>query len=257
MKYPQPVVLSAAQNPSARATANSPVDSSASPRNDGFLGLVCRVALCFSLPLLGLLPSTRAAAPVDLGRDLGYLRVHSYSADEQAVTAALGSGRALVLDLRGAVADQPNVRTLRAALAGRSDQPPLFVLVGPLTPSDLAEVLAVAPGKFVTLGVREAVPAPQVAVRQSAGDDARAYEALESGLPLADLISGKIEKARYDEAALMNDFRNGNTDAQPPAPPDPTAKKEAKPARAPVLIDRVLQRAVHLHRALLALQPRG
>ncbi|MBI2515716.1 MAG: hypothetical protein HYV95_02260 [Opitutae bacterium] len=218
------------------------------------------VILFLALGFLSLLRATT----IDLGQGLGYLRVHSLNADEQAVTEALGSGQALVLDLRGAIADKLNAKELRDTLALRGGKEPLFVLVGPLTPPDLTETLATAPGKPVTLGVRAAVPAPQVVVQQAPETDLRAFEALESGLPLADLISGKIEKERYDEAALMNDFRNGNTEAEPPAPADPTATAPAtkpkgaeKAEKAPVLIDRVLQRAVHLHRALLALRPRG
>jgi hypothetical protein len=213
----------------------------------------------FLLLILGALTPLLAAAPIDLGQGLGYLRVHSLNADEKAVAEALGSGRALVLDLRGAIADKLNAKSLRAALDLRESKEPLFVLVGPLTSPDLAEALAAVPGKHLTLGVREAVPAPQVAVRQTAVADSRAYEALESGLPLADLISGRIEKDRYDEAALMHDFRNGNPEAQPPPPPDPTvppSKDGKKTEKVPVLIDRVLQRAVHLHRAWVALRPR-
>lgn len=216
----------------------------------------------FLLLILGILAPLLAAAPVDLGQGLGYLRVHSLNADAKAVAEALGSGHALVLDLRGAIADKLDAKSLRDALALRSGKEPLFVLVGPLTPPDLGDALAATPDQLVTLGVREAVPAPQIVVRQTAATDSRAYEALESGLPLADLISGRIEKERYDEASLMHDFRNGNTEAQPPLPPDPTAaapapKDEKKAEKAPVLIDRVLQRAVHLHRALLALRPRS
>lgn len=216
----------------------------------------CSALLFLAFGFLSLL----RAGPTDLGQGLGYLRVHALNADEKAVDEALGSGQALVLDLRGVIADKLNAKALGDALALRSSKEPLFVLVGPLTAPDAAEVLAAAPGRLVTLGVRESVPAPQVVVQQAAAIDTRAYEALESGLPLADLISGKIEKERYDEAALMNDFRNGNTEAEPPPAPDPTApaaKDGKKAEKAPVLIDRVLQRAVHLHRALLALKSRG
>jgi len=49
----------------------------------------------------------------------------------------------------------------------------------------------------------------------------------------------------------VKEFEHGNPNAAPPAEPD-----LAKPApeKAPVLTDRVLQRAVHLHRALAALK---
>ena len=72
----------------------------------------------------------------------------------------------------------------------------------------------------------------------------------------------------------MEEFKNGNPDAEPlpgnrpgqtPAGPqagtvppasDPTeAKAEAADAKPAPLVDRVLQRAMHLHRAKLALKP--
>mgnify|MGYP000984374420 CR=1 FL=1 len=71
------------------------------------------------------------------------------------------------------------------------------------------------------------------------------------------VTTGKIEKERFDEATLVQEFNNGNPDAEPPPLPDPTQPKlnEAAPVKAP-LIDRVLQRAIQLHRALLALENR-
>lgn len=259
MKPTQPAIPRAAKHPFTPCRQKPSPGASVSSRSDKPPGAVFRLVLSFAVLAFVLPAPLLRGATIDLGQGLGYLRVHSLNADEKAVAEALGSGRALVLDLRGAIADKLNAQSLRDALGHRDGQEPLFVLVGPLTPPDLAEALAATPGKRVTLGVREAVPAPQVVVRQTAVADSRAYEALESGLPLADLISGRIEKERYDEAALMHDFRNGNPEAQPPPSPDPTApppKDGKKAEKAPVLIDRVLQRAVHLHRALLALRPR-
>jgi hypothetical protein len=52
----------------------------------------------------------------------------------------------------------------------------------------------------------------------------------------------------------MEEFKNGNADAAPPPAPDPTeAKDGAAETKPEPPVDRVLQRAVHLHRALLAL----
>jgi len=58
----------------------------------------------------------------------------------------------------------------------------------------------------------------------------------------------------------VHEFKNGHPDAEPPPAPDPTAAKPAgdtakeTPPVPPT--DRVLQRALHLHRALLALKAR-
>jgi hypothetical protein len=163
-----------------------------------------------------------------------------------------------VLDLRYATAGDESSAALKTALAGRSPNTPLFILVSPATPSGLGPVISASPA--LTLGTAGSLPAPKVVVQTDATTDRRAYDALDAGTELAKLISGKIEKERFDEATLVQEFKNGNPDAAPIPPPDPTAPKpagaaEKEPPVPPV--DRVLQRAVHLHQALLALKPRS
>ncbi len=201
-------------------------------------------------------PGLGAATPLDLGSGLSYVRVHSFPADEVALTTALAANSSLVVDLRYTSDATENAETFYRILAKHTGPAPLFFLVSPSTPAALAETLAASSIKFISLGVRNSLPAPKVVVQQPADVDQRAYEALESGLPLADLLSGKIDKSRYDEASLMNDFRNGNTEPEPPPGPDPTAKHDEAAKKAPVLTDRVLQRAVHLYNALQAIKAR-
>ena len=120
--------------------------------------------------------------------------------------------------------------------------------------------------------MKESFPVPRVVVDQPADTDRLAYEALESGEPLTKLISGKIGKERYDESVLMKEFLNGNSSATPqtgtdsldfpaevPKPPAAAVKEgELAAAKPPaLLIDRVLQRAVHLHGALIAIKQRS
>ncbi|MDI1249311.1 MAG: hypothetical protein PSV13_10650 [Lacunisphaera sp.] len=206
--------------------------------------------------LLALCPTT-ATELTDLGQGLSYLRVHSPA---DSFKAAAGTG-ALVLDLRYAMADETSAAELKSTLAARPANMPLFVLVSPDTPAVLAPIIHQSPA--LTLGIAGARPAPKVVVRAEAAADRSAYIALETGTALAPLVSGKVEKERYDEASLVEEFKNGNLDAQPPAAPDPTAatagqpeepKAGGDPAKPAVPTDRVLQRAVHLHRALLALR---
>jgi hypothetical protein len=127
-------------------------------------------------------------------------------------------------------------------------------LVSPETPTALAAALAAPPRGVLTLGIEGSRPTPQVVVAQPADVDRRAYDAAEGGMTLESLIAGKIEKERYDEASLLREFARGVSDPAPPPAPDPTTAPAA--ARAPVLTDRVLQRALHLHQALQALRPR-
>lgn len=184
-----------------------------------------------------------AAELTDLGQGLGYLRVHAL--DE--ALKPLAGANPLVLDLRRATATPDAITSFAAALSGHVTGSPLFVLVGPDTPAGLTGVLK---GKFVTLGIKGSRPEPQVVVEQTAAADSAACAALESGTALTQLISGKIEKERFDEATLVHEFKSGNHDAKPPEA-TPTPGKEAP---ATPLVDRVLQRAVHLHHALLALK---
>ncbi len=187
----------------------------------------------------------------DLGHGLAYLRIHSVAESEAALRKVLPGSGALVLDLRYATASEESVAVLQAALAGHRADAPRFILLSPATPP----VLAPAVTSALTLGTPGSVPAPKVVVQTDAATDRRAYDALESGTPLAPLISGKIEKERFDEATLVQEFKNGNPDAAPAPTPDPTAPKPAgTPEKPTPLVDRVLQRAVHLHRALQALR---
>jgi hypothetical protein len=195
----------------------------------------------------------RATELTDLGQGLAYLRVQAFRDTAGVVISNAAGSRPLVLDLRYATAAAGDATTLTDVLARRSVGGPLFVLVGPATPPALASVLAAHPGKCTTLGIKGSAPAPKVVVEQSADLDRRAYEAGATGTPLSALLSGRIVKERYDEAALVKDFSNGNPRPEPPPTPDPTVKKTTGPPPEPPLTDRVLQRAVHLHRALLAL----
>jgi hypothetical protein len=205
-------------------------------------------ALCLLFSVL--CPPVRAAAgPVELASDLAYLRVHSAVVEREAITAALAQSRAVVLDLRYPQDERSADEALRQALAGRPVGGRLYVLVSPATPVPVVGVVAANPARLVTLGVKGAKPEPKVAVMQSAEDDRRAYDAHTAGTALADLISGKLDKERFDEASLVLDFKNGLTDDRPGVPS--AVKSGDTPARQ---TDRVLQRAVHLHRALQALK---
>lgn len=190
----------------------------------------------------------RATELTDLGQGLGYLRIHSLAEADGALHKVVPGARALVLDLRYATGDEASA-AVAAALAARPTDAPLFVLVSPATPAALAPALA----GVLTLGAPGSTPTPKVVVQTDAATDRRAYDALDAGTPLADLISGQVEKQRYDEASLVDEFNHGDRDPEPPPGPDPTTQPGEKPGETK-LIDRVLQRAVHLHRALLALR---
>jgi hypothetical protein len=194
--------------------------------------------------------ASAAIGKAELAADLGYLRVHSLADSALAISSELANPRALVLDLRYATAGEADRDKLASWLKQRSATQPAFILVSPSTPAAIAAALEVLPRGVVTVGVRGSKPEPVVVVTQGADADRRAFDAADSGMPIPQLISGRIEKERFDEAALVREFRN-----EQPAPAPRAAAEEGK-EKAPVLVDRVLQRAFHLHRALRAIKPR-
>ncbi len=82
-------------------------------------------------------------------------------------------------------------------------------------------------------------------MRVSPEDDKRAYDALESGASVESLLSDYPDKPRIDEAYLEKEHLS-DSDA-PDLPTD-------KPPPPKPLVDALLQRAVQLHRGLVALK---
>jgi hypothetical protein len=209
----------------------------------------------FLLFLIFLPASGRAApAPADLGDGLSYRQVSSLADAGPAVDSAATDKPALVLDLRRTETTEASVATFLAALARHPADAPLFVLVSPETPSAIVAAVNRAPGACLTIGRADPRSSARVQVRTDAASDRRAFDAIAAGAPVGTLISGHVEKERFDEAALMDEFRKGNLDPEPAAEPDPSSGSAQKERP---LVDRVLQRAVEIRRALLALRPKA
>jgi hypothetical protein len=203
-----------------------------------------------------------ASAPVDLGQKLTYVRLHRLP-DDATILAAAWSQPALVVDLRYSTGD--TAHSLSANLPARPRSAPLFVLVGPATPPEALAALRERVPSLITLGLAAPGQVPDITLAVAPEADRRAYEALDSGASIDSLLGEKIAKTRFDEAALahehtgetMREARPGSDGAAPAdAPPAGVTPPAATPAE---LKDAVLQRAVQLHRALLALGklPRG
>ncbi len=209
---------------------------------------------CLFAGLLG----ARAAAPVDLGHGLLYCRVHALPADLPA--SGVEKKSALVLDLRYVAANDAGGTAFSAWLGFHTGaQPPVFILVNAGTSPALLCTLAAHPDTpgVVTLGPSLPGLAPDVPLNIPAETDRRAYDALEHGASVESLIVEKINKPRYDEAAMVKEHAS---DSEPPpdensdaGDDDTSAAPPKKPAPPPQLIDLELQRAVQLDRALLAL----
>jgi hypothetical protein len=209
------------------------------------------------LLIVSLTGPLRAGTPlaVELRPDLSYLPVRNLTEATPCLQATLAQPRAVVVDLRYASTDDAATTGLRSALGLHPAGTPLYFLLSPATPPDVVVAVNHTPGTCFTLSRTSAKSSARIQVKTDPESDRRAYEALAAGAAPDTLISGKIEKERFDEATLVQEFNNGNPDAEPPLAPDPTATKEPEEkAPAAPLVDRVLQRAVHLHQALIALR---
>jgi hypothetical protein len=183
--------------------------------------------------------------PLLLGQGLSYYRIHELPADIPS-PPGLRAG-SCVLDLRFAKSDDAAAAVLNAWVKfTASSNTPVFILENQETS---AALLAAFPGSGAA-GVVVLAPAseklsPDIAVRVDSDTDRRAYDALDKGTPLASLLADNPEKPRIDEAYLekehLSDGDAPDVATDKPSPPSP-------------LVDSVLQRAVQVHRGLLALK---
>jgi hypothetical protein len=190
-------------------------------------------------------PAPAAALVRDLGQGLTYYRVHELPADLPSPPS--GRPGPCVLDLRFAKADDLAASALRAWVRFNvSPRTPIFVLENKATSHSLRTDLAGngPPGMIVVAPASEGL-GPDIAVPVAKGADRLAYDALEKGAPLQSLLADNPDKPRVDEAYLKKehlsdgDVPEAITDR--PLPPGP-------------LVDAMLQRAIQMHRGLLALK---
>jgi hypothetical protein len=207
------------------------------------------LALALPLLALSLLLTPAQAAPIerDLGKGLVFWRAHALPADLPP-DAAIGR-HPCVLDVRYAAGD----RGAATALAGwlkfhASARTPVFLLANPATSAALLAPFASATSVagLVIIGPRAPNFEPDIAVAVSPAAERRAYDALERGTSIESLVVEKVPKIRDDEEALERE-RDGEASESAPAAAMP------QPPPPPPLVDPVLQRAVQLHRGLLAL----
>jgi hypothetical protein len=181
----------------------------------------------------------------DLGEGLTYFRVHELPADQPSPVS--GRPGACVLDLRYAKSDAPSALTLRAWIKFNvTPHTPVFVLENAETDPALLAALSGGgqTGILVIAPISKSV-SPDIAIHVSGADDRKAYEALEKGADIKSLLSDYPDKPRVDEAYLekehIADSEAPDSVSDKPDPPKP-------------MIDPVLQRAVQLHRGLVALR---
>jgi hypothetical protein len=199
-----------------------------------FFGLLFLSCVAFGAPL-----------ERDLGSGLVYVRVRALPADLPVKSA--GRVPACIIDLRYVETDGDGAAAFSAWLKARATRrTPVFVIANADTARPLLkEINTHERGTGVAVvGIPRGAFKPDVAVSASAEDERRAYDALERGAAIGTLLADNPNKVRNDEASLSKD-RLAEASAEATTP----AKKEEPPP-----IDAALQRAVHLHRALVALK---
>lgn len=209
--------------------------------------------------LLALLGVGRAA-PVsrNLGQGLAYHRVHQLPADLP--TAEEARRQPCILDLRYVSGKAEEAAALVAWLKFHATtHAPVFVLANSETSAALISVITPrgAGASVVVLGVATATFTPDIALKISAEAERRAYDAFEHGATTDALITENPDKPRNDEAKLAKDRQPDLSAANAEdasAPAVAPGESPAKPKTPPPVVDVVLQRAVQLHRALLALR---
>lgn len=197
----------------------------------------------FIFAILLTVPAVAAPLTRDLGQGLVYHRAHELPGDLPAANST--PKQSSVLDLRYARGGGPAAAALETWLKiHAAPAMPTLILANGDTDRELREVIARhEPDRGIMLiGVPARDFRPDLAVQSSAERERQAYDALESGTPLAILLTDNPDKVRNDEASLAKD-------RLAEAAADDLANR---PARPPV--DAALQRAVHVHRALLALK---
>jgi len=207
----------------------------------------------FWIPFFAL-TSVLSAAPFrqDVGQGLVYFRAHQLPADlPGSLVAPLA--RSTILDVRYVSGDAAAAAALSAWLkANTSLKKPVILLANTGTSAALLAGFAEAdaiPG-LVVIGPARSRVATDIAVDLANRRERKAYDALESGVPLGTLIDENPDKPRNDEARLAKDHIS---DAELAASSDTGPLHDSPRAPGP-LIDAELQRAVQFYHALLALK---
>lgn len=176
---------------------------------------------------------------------------------------------AAVIDLRGTrIASPESVTTIGNWVNSSAHLPLRLVLIDSTTAAEIVQGLEGRHRYLITLGAASPAISPDVAVATPLRADEQARDALDAGTSPQELLPSKLDKRRYDEAAMVRDHANGvplpdsPPDLSDPeekdaiAPPAPSTDKASPPQSSPPtpVQDAVLQRAIQLYEALVALK---
>ena len=233
------------------------------PRPKFLTSLLARITVIFLT--IGAPALLTAAVEHELQQGLTYLRTEEPALDLAIIEKNLATHPALVLDLRASTADEETASSLRRLLARPPATPRFarFILLSESTAKPLLNALRADLPGVVTLAALQSSFTPDIMVATTSEEDAHALDALGRGLSFEKLLSGTTpQKIRYDEASLVRDHAIGNGGSrtfpseeitEEPAPDEEPGNTTAEKI-PPQPVDRVLLRAVQLHRTLLALK---
>lgn len=190
----------------------------------------------------------------ELGESLDYFRARVLPGD---LPPAEVKQKSVILDLRYALAENDAPTVLQTWLDSKATaKTPVFVLINADTAPAIREFLEARrshPG-LVTIGRTAPGFEPDIVVDSSNDEERRAHDALAPDTRIEELITENADKPRIDEASIMRaraEAQDEPVEANPLDRLTPTEKESEVP---PAPVDRALQRAIHLHRALLALR---
>ena len=224
-----------------------------------------RLAAFFLVGSLVSLTASAAPAPApvqELEKGLTYARISDLGRDAQTLEAAL-SKPALILDLRDATGTAAEAKTLAGRLVQMPPKPAdhRLILVNPHTEPSITAAVEIAEARQLTLGPRAEGFQVDIVVPVSVEEDERAFAAFEQGTPLSELDNSNPEKKRYDEATLAKNraavaaaAESESDDDTPAASPTPTPADKNPENK---VHDRVLERAIQLHHALVVITPQS
>lgn len=198
-------------------------------------------------------PAPSAGVAIDLGQGLIFHRIHQLPADLP--TAEITRRQPCVLDLRYVTGDTEAATALTAWLKFHATaRAPVFVLTNAATSAALVVPLTgPRPGACVVV-IGGAAPGftPDIVLKIPAEAERAAYDALEHGAAIDSLLAEITDKPRNDEARLARD-RQADFSAADETLESPPTEDHGKPKpKAAATIDAALQRAVQLHRTLVA-----
>ena len=180
----------------------------------------------------------------DLGRGLAYVRIRVLPGDLPGNPVGLAA--ACVVDVRYAPAGREAVVAFIAWLKFRATpRSPVFVLANRETSAELRTALRESHRGtgIAVIGIPGPGFEPDVVVRSNPEAEKAAYAALDGGTPVSVLLTDHPDKVRNDEARLAKSPMASLADEAPAVGESPM-----------IPVDAALQRAVHLHRSLVALR---